>query len=285
MGMDVSMLKDRLAEISRITDAEWLGSLDSRKRTELEFHDRDRDRRMVEDLLAHDQDTYERFYGNKKYYSATQDSKDYVDNWIASHAPGKVFLDYACGNGDGAIKAAKAGAALAIGIDISSVSVGNARADAATNGVSANAQFVQADAENTKLPDSSVDYVLCRGMLHHLDLSYSFPELRRILAPGGKILAVEALDYNPLIKLYRKMTPAMRTEWETSHILSHKDLRFAKRFFDLGDVKYWHLTSIAGPHVKFLMPFLTTFDRILTSVPLVRLMAWIFTFELKSKKS
>ena len=49
--------------------------------------------------------------GNKKYYDATQDSKVYVDNWIASHAPGKVFLDYACGNGDGAIKAAKSGIA------------------------------------------------------------------------------------------------------------------------------------------------------------------------------
>ena len=284
MGMEVGALRSKLAEISRITDAEWLGSLDSRKRTELEFHDRDRDRQKIQDLKDHDQDTYERFYGNKKYYTATQDSKDYVDNWIAKHAPGKVFLDYACGNGDGAIKAAKAGAALAIGIDISSISVANAADDARTAGVSANSQFVQADAENTKLPDSSVDYILCRGMLHHLDLSYCFPELRRILAPGGKILAVEALDYNPLIKLYRKMTPAMRTEWETAHILSHKDLRFARNFFDMGETKYWHMTSIAGPHMKPLMPLLNSVDRLLTSIPLVRLMAWIFTFELKSKK-
>src|SRR5687768_1439815 len=131
MGMDVAVLRDKLAEISKITDAEWMRSLDERKRTELEFHDRDRDRQKIQDLKDHDQDTYERFYGNKKYYTATQDSKDYVDNWIKTHAPGKVFLDYACGNGDGAVKAAKAGAALAIGIDISSVSVGNARDDAA----------------------------------------------------------------------------------------------------------------------------------------------------------
>jgi ubiquinone/menaquinone biosynthesis C-methylase UbiE len=285
MGMDVTILKSRLAEISQITDAEWIATLDERKRAELEFHDRDRDRHKIEELKQHDQDTYERFYGNKKYYTATQESKDYVDNWIAKHAPGKVFLDYACGNGVGAIKAAKAGAALSIGIDISSVSVNNARADAAAAGVAHNTQFVQADAENTKLPDSSVDYVLCSGMLHHLDLSFAFPELRRILAPGGKILAVEALDYNPFIKLYRKITPAMRTEWEAAHILSHKDLRFAKRFFDLGDVKYWHITSIAGPHVRPLMPFLSLLDRGLTKIPLIRLMAWIFTFELKSTKT
>jgi hypothetical protein len=120
-------------------------------------------------------------------------------------------------------------------------------------------------------------------MLHHLDLSFAFPELRRILAPGGKILAVEALDYNPLIKLYRTITPAMRTEWEAAHILSLKDLRFASRFFDLGDVKYWHITSIAGPHLRPLMPVLASLDRVLTSIPGIRLLAWIFTFELKAK--
>ena len=46
---------------------------------------------------------------------------------------------------------------------------------------------------------------MCCGMLHHLDLSYAFPELRRILSLEGKILAIEALDYNPIIKLYRNI--------------------------------------------------------------------------------
>jgi len=64
MGMDVTALRNKLAEISRITDAEWLGTLDERKRTELEFHDRDRDRKKIEELQTQDQDTYERFYGN-----------------------------------------------------------------------------------------------------------------------------------------------------------------------------------------------------------------------------
>ncbi|HEU4654946.1 MAG TPA: class I SAM-dependent methyltransferase [Steroidobacteraceae bacterium] len=280
--MDIAALRSKLEEINAIPDQVWLSSLSERKRVELEFHDRDRARDKIK---AMDQDTYERFYGNKKYYQATEQSKRYVDDWIARHAPGKVFLDYACGNGDGAIKAAKAGAGLAIGIDISSVSVGNAKSDAEQAGVSRNSYFVQADAENTKLPDSSVDFILCRGMLHHLDLSHCFPELRRILAPGGKILAVEALDYNPLIKLYRHLTPDMRTEWEKAHILSHKDLRFAERFFDLGEVRYWHITSILGPHLRPFMPLLHGIDALLTRLPLVKLLSWIFTFELKSNKS
>jgi ubiquinone/menaquinone biosynthesis C-methylase UbiE len=278
--MVVSDLRAHVEEMARIPDAEWLASLDARKRKELEFHDRDRDRQRVASL---DQDTFERFYGNRKYYSATAPSKRYTDEWIRRNARGKVFLDYACGNGESAIKAARAGASLSIGIDISPVSVANANADARAAGVSDRTMFVQADCENTKLPEHSVDAVICSGMLHHLDLSYAFPELRRILAPGGTILAVEALDYNPFIKLYRRLTPQMRTEWEKAHILSLKDVRFAQRFFDLGEIHYWHITSIASPHVPVLAGVLERADRLLTRIPLVRLLAWIFTFELKAQ--
>jgi ubiquinone/menaquinone biosynthesis C-methylase UbiE len=279
--MATDVLRRRLEELSNIPSQVWLDSLDDRKRKELEFHDRDRDRSRVESM---DADTYERFYGNKKYYAATRRSKEYFQDWIARMAPGKVFLDYACGDGAGAISAAKAGAALAIGLDISPVSVRNATEDARRAGVERNSVFIQADAENTKLPDDSVDLVICSGMLHHLDLSHAFPELRRILAPGGRILAIEALDYNPIIKLYRHLTPQMRTEWEKAHILSLKDLRFAKRFFDIGDVRYWHISSIAGPHVPYLMPALEAVDRVLTTLPMVKYLAWIFTFELLSNK-
>jgi hypothetical protein len=120
-------------------------------------------------------------------------------------------------------------------------------------------------------------------MLHHLDLSFAFPELRRILAANGKILAFESLRYNPLIALYRRLTPEMRTEWEKEHILGLADLRFARRFFDVGEVRYWHVLGILGPHVPALAGVLDAVDRHLARIPLVRLLSWIFTFELKSK--
>lgn len=281
-GRSVAALRAHLAEMANIPDAAWMASLDERKRKELEFHDRTRDRCQQQSL---DRDTFERLYGNAKYYDATGASKRYVDEWLRKHVPGKVFLDYACGNGAKAIKAAKFGAALSIGLDVSSTSLANARADAAQEGVSDRVIFVQADCENTKLPSGSIDCILCSGMLHHLDLSYAFPELRRILASGGKILALEALDYNPLIKLYRKLTPAMRTEWEKAHILSLKDLCYARRFFDVGEVRYWHITSIATPHFPALASSFEAIDRALTRLPLVRLMAWIFTFELKKPQA
>ncbi|GIK35949.1 MAG: hypothetical protein BroJett010_25080 [Gammaproteobacteria bacterium] len=280
MSISFDALSQSLDRLAAIPDEEWLKSLDDRKRKELEFHDRDRDRQLIQTL---DGDTYEKFYGNKKYYRATELSKAYVDSWIARHAPGKVFLDYACGNGANAIKAAKAGARLAIGIDISSISVRNARQDAEAAGVGDRCRFVQADAENTQLPDASMDVIICSGMLHHLDLSFAFPELARILAADGRLLAVEALDYNPLIKLYRNLTPDMRTEWEKAHILSLKDVRFAQEFFRLGEVRYWHILSIAGGKVPALLPMLNAIDRVVTRIPGIQLLAWIFTFELRSK--
>jgi len=120
-------------------------------------------------------------------------------------------------------------------------------------------------------------------MLHHLDLSRAFPELERILAPRGRIFAIEALNYNPAIRLYRRLTPEMRTEWEKNHILGLRDLEYARRFFDLGEIRYWHIASILAPHAMPLLPVLNGIDRVLTRIPLVRLMAWIFTFELVKK--
>jgi ubiquinone/menaquinone biosynthesis C-methylase UbiE len=277
--MDLEALQRRLQQIEAIPDEQWRSNLSDRKRKELEFHDADRDAARIETL---DKDTHEKIYGNRKYYDATGLSKEYVDNWLRSNCAGRIFLDYACGNGRNAIKAANWGAALAIGIDISRVSVDNAKREAALHGLQETTWFVQADAENTLLPDNSVDLVICSGMLHHLDLSYAFPELRRILKPGGRILAMEALNYNPAIKLYRYLTPEMRTDWEKAHILSLKDIRFARKFFTVQNIRYWHITSVIAPYARTmeLLPALNRLDQYLTRIPLVQLMAWIFTFEL-----
>lgn len=276
----VTELRAQINLLAQITNEQWLSGLSDRKKRELEFHDRDRDRKAENSLS---QDDFEKYYSNKKYYSTVRASTGYTDAWLARHVPGKVFLDFACGNGMQAVKAARLGAALSIGFDISAVSVQNASADATAAGV-ANAVFFQADAENTKLPDHSVDVVLCSGMLHHLDLSYAMPELRRILAPGGRILAVEALDYNPFIKLYRRLTPAMRTDWEKSHILNLDDVAFARRFFHLGELRFWHMTSYAAAFAPRLLGLLDAVDRLLVRVPWIQRMAWIFTFELLARE-
>jgi ubiquinone/menaquinone biosynthesis C-methylase UbiE len=276
--MEKHLLIEHLREIDKISNETWLMQLEDRKMKELEFHNRDRDKEFVEKLNS---DTYEKIYGNRKFYRTVNLSTEFVENWIRDNAKGKVFLDYACGNGFNAIKAAKAGCDLAIGIDISDVSVINARVTATENGLGEDQVFfVQADAERTGLPDNSIDLVICSGMLHHLDLSYAFWELRRILKPGGKVLAIEALDYNPFIKLYRMVTPDMRTEWEKAHILFYKDLRFAKRFFAVKNIRHWHFMSIFAAFAPFLLRPFNAIDKIFMHVPIVNRLSWMFTFEL-----
>jgi ubiquinone/menaquinone biosynthesis C-methylase UbiE len=275
-------LLEHLQSIDHAADDDgWFATLEERKKKESQFHDNMRDEARIE---AIGQDTYEQFHSNKRFYRTAQLSRTYFYDWIERHSRGKIVLDFACGNGDVAIHAARAGADLAVGIDISGISIHNARARAAENGLADRTYFLRGDCERTQLPDSSVDIVICAGVLHHLDLSYALPEIRRILAPNGKVIAFEALDYNPMIKLYRMRTPHLRTEWEKAHILSLKDVRFAKRFFDLGEVRYWHLTSMLGVWLPSWLPVLNRIDALLTRITGIQQMAWMFTFELLSNK-
>ena len=279
-------LIDAVKVIDKITDEEWKKDLSDRKTKELEFHDRDRDEKFEQETITNS-DTYEKFYGNRKYYRAAKRSKIYVQNWITRESKDKIFLDYACGNGNNVIHACKSGAMLALGFDISSISIKNGIKSAEKENLKINKEhgicFFQADAENTKLPDNCIDTVICSGMLHHLDLSHAFPELRRILKPNGKILVVEALDYNPAIKLYRMLTPDMRTEWEKAHILSLKDVNFASRFFAIDEIRYWHILGYIGGKLTLLFPLLDNIDRFIEKIPYIQRLAWIFTFVMRKE--
>lgn len=247
-----------------------MAELDERKKQELLFHDKYRETSINP---AH------------KYYSVADGVQSYVRDWIMRHASGRVFLDYACGIGQYAHMAARAGAELAIGIDISRISIENARKTAADEGLS-NTFFVQTDCENTQLPSDSLDCILCCGMLHHLDLRFAIPELKRILKPGGRVLAMEALNYNPAIKLYRLLTPQLRTEWEKHHILSLREVGYIRSHLTVQDIRYWHLAALlATPfrHTSLFNPVLrvgNAIDSVAMRVWPVQLMAWMFTFEM-----
>jgi ubiquinone/menaquinone biosynthesis C-methylase UbiE len=181
---------------------------------------------------------------------------------------------------------ARAGAELVVGIDISEVSIRSATENAEREGLSSRTKFLQRDCEATGLPSDSFDLVLCSGMLHHLNLERAFPELYRLLRPGGRILCVEALNYNPAIKLYRRLTPQHRTAWESKHILSMREVRYAKKWFGVERMRFF---CIASPLATILPRGLIrstamrvghALDNALTRLPLVQLWSWQFAFEL-----
>ena len=265
---------------------DWMSSLSSRKREEATFHDWSRDPAL---RAGNKIEEWKENHPNKRFYDTAEESFEHSRRWIQENSPGKVVLDFACGDGANAMQAAQCGAALAIGIDISPVSIENCRQTAALQGLDQRTYFLTGDCEDTGLPSDSVDRIICMGCLHHLDLSYAFPELRRILRPGGKIHVMEALAYNPLIQLYRRMTPHLRTEWEKHHILSLREVKFARRFFEVRDMRYFHLLSLLTlplHSTQLFCPALrlaNAIDRVLLRVPPISLMAWVFSFELVKK--
>jgi SAM-dependent methyltransferase len=277
-------LLEHLGKRQNFKPATWLEQLEERKREEIEFHNFDRERHDAAVLVAQ---KARHVHANKKYYSISDSSKEWVDRWVERHARDRVFLDYACGDGFRAIQAAQAGAQIAIGLDISDVSIVNAREAARNAKVSDKCVFVQGDCEATELPADSIDAILCSGMLHHLDLNRAYLELYRILKPGGRILGVEAFGHNPFIQLYRDLTPNLRTNWEKKHILKQRDIDAALRHgFIHGEVRYWHLFALGAvpfrrtPLFNPALALLNAMDRAVLDLPGIRLMAWQVTFEL-----
>lgn len=260
----------------------WYSSLEPRKRAEAEFHDwtHGNDLDQPETIPG-----WEDEHPNMKFYAVDRESARHRERWIQEHAPGRVFVDYACGRGTLALIAAEAGAAVSVGIDISPVSVENARKRAQARRLP-NARFIVADCEHTGLPDHSIDRIIAAGCLHHLDLRNALPEIHRILKPGGRLYAIEALAYNPVIQLYRRLTPHLRTSFEKDHILSLADLRAARKYFRVENVIYFHLASIATVPLRKTRIFeraltvANAIDRVILKVPPISYMAWSFSFEL-----
>ncbi len=259
--------------------AEWLKEQEPRKQNEADFHDAYRE--------GHEDETHGTS-SNHRFYEAADVVNDYADRWIKRWAPAGegTFLDYACGHGAQTIKAVNAGARLALGIDISEISIGNARENAARSGLQDRARFLQRDCEKTGIPGESFSSGLCFGMLHHLDLSKAYPELSRLMLPAGRILCVEALSYNPVIQLYRKLTPGLRTEWEKDHILGMREIRYAGGWFDVQNVKFFLMAAPLAtlvswaPARKALLRAGKAVDSVATRMPGLQLWSWQVAFEL-----
>ena len=109
-------------------------------------------------------------------------------------APGEVVLDVGCGTGSLAIAAKRVvGATGAVhAVDAAPEMIARARTKAARRGV--DVAFDTARAEALPFPDAHFDVVLGTLMLHHLPgpVRRAFAaEVRRVLKPGGRMLAVD----------------------------------------------------------------------------------------------
>jgi len=256
--------------------------VEERKVLEAKFHDR-----LRNPVLQENPELYAKLTANYKWYSVARKSREFAETYLRRHSPGSCALDFACGDGNRSLLMAEAGADV-IGIDISSVSVSNAERVAVARGLKA--QFKVMDCEAMTFPDRTFDLISVNGVLHHLELSRAYSELARVLKPTGSVLCVEALAHNPVFHGYRKLTPHLRTEFETDHILRRRDVLAARQYFNGIEWKFFHLIDLAAVpfrHSRAFGPILLTLDAvdsILLSASPIRWWAWQIGFVLSDPK-
>ena len=134
---------------------------------------------------------------------------------LARVQPGEAVLDVGCGTGTLAIAAKRrAGASAEVrGIDASPEMIARARRKAARTGLDVG--FDVAIAESLPFPERRFDVVLSTMMLHHLprEARDRFArEVRRVLEPSGRILAVDFA------------TPRGERHGVVSHLHRHRQL-------------------------------------------------------------
>jgi len=246
-----------------------------RKREEADFHDMLRSASLRDDPAE-----YARLTSNKKYYAAAQASMEYYKNWLRQRCAGKRVLDYGCGDGEYSAFLAANGA-MVTGVDISDVSVKNARARASAEGLDTRVSFRVMDCERLEFPNDSFDIVCEAGVLHHLDFRLAIGEIARVVKPEGAAICYEALGHNPVIQAYRDRTPHLRTAYEAKHIIRAEELRIAEEYFGKVQSKFFHLCSLLAmplrntPAFPAALKVLEKCDDVLLSMPGIKWQAWM----------
>ncbi len=217
----------------------------------------------------------ERF--ENRFYKALGNMFVDFDQEIQNDCKDKNILDYGCGIGLNTEKYLKYLPKKITGVDISEISLQKARKRVKLY-ENQKVEFKQDNCENLSLENESFELVYGTGVLHHLKLDLAIKEIARVLKKDGKIIFVEPLGTNPIINLYRWMTPKARSPDE--HPFNEKDFTFMRNHFKDLKIKYYgFLTLIFYPFYgnqsssKFFN-WLSNFDQYLFKSRFLRKFAW-----------
>ncbi|HMO56050.1 MAG TPA: class I SAM-dependent methyltransferase [Roseiflexaceae bacterium] len=171
------------------------------------------------------------------------DAADAYARSLIDRPAGARILDLGCGDGENTLYFAERGAQICA-IDISAGQVGVTRQRVARAGYSAQVSVQQMSGEYLGFADGTFDYVFGHSVMHHTDLAITRNEIRRILRPGGRAIFLEPLDHNPLLQIFRRLTPNRRTP--TERPLSMRDITFFAEPFAAHHHREFYLLALAA---------------------------------------
>jgi ubiquinone/menaquinone biosynthesis C-methylase UbiE len=207
---------------------------------------------------------------------------------VQPRAAGAKVLEFGCGDSSYAVKLSQWGGSVTA-IDISDEAIEETRRRVRDAGFLNRTSLIRMNAEELDFPEASFDLVVGRAILHHLDLEKSYAAISRVLRPGGAAIFLEPLAHNPLINLYRRLTPHLRTEDE--HPLTMRDLKAARRHF--GTVRFQYFTLLAmgalpaAKAPKLFQSMLTGLDKadkaLFRAIPATGRWAWTAAMVMEKK--
>jgi ubiquinone/menaquinone biosynthesis C-methylase UbiE len=251
----------------------------------------DKEQNNLTDRIASEKAFHNKLFasGSRKpldrYYSVFEAiSNDFRDK-LTESTEGSSLLEI--GSGVNAAPAELVARAQQItGIDISEEAIRQAKEKAADRELE-NCRYLVMNAEVLAFGDATFDKVYGYAILHHLDLSRAIPEICRVLKPEGRLLFREPLGHNPVLNLYRRFTPGMRTPDE--HPLLRKDLKMIAGHFKEVHYHYYYLTALLAVPLRktslfkpVLSALLATDSFLFRLIPPVRYLAWYVIIDARS---
>ena len=202
---------------------------------------------------------------------------------------GKRILEYGCGTGWVTAELSSMGGYIDA-FDISDQAINRTKKNLSRKKLDKNCTIQKMSAERLKYPDESFDIIFGFAILHHLNLDMAMPELYRVMKPSSVAYFAEPLGENPIIKMYRKLTPQYRTA-EERPIVMDEFLPYTKTFRKYTHEEFY-LTALLPFALAYLPISRKVFDAALTPFmkidevlfkyfPVLGKFAWYSIFELR----
>jgi SAM-dependent methyltransferase len=171
---------------------------------------------MIHQDKTAERNYYNQLFSSRKRFDQFRDDRLYemVATAARHGTSGGLALDLGCGSGTQALCLMREGFAV-LSADLSSEAAALCRAN--TAGAKQLLGVINADAEALPIRDASVDACICSLFLHHFaSLDTVAAELRRVVRPGGVVVATDANAHNPFVWLFFNVIHRVhRLRWVT----------------------------------------------------------------------